>query len=327
MKNHATATGKEGVSFAAVIVATLLAAAGCGARPSRPVPGPSGTPKPLGSSSALELYPALSPRGDELATAVMTNGKLEIHVRQLAGGPGRPLTRDGNNSVQPAWSPDGNLIAFHSKDRGGLWIVPAAGGKPRLLAAFGSRPSFSPDGKRIAFQSTPMTDVAATAAPGLSPSTLWIVGANGGSALSVTTAGNPKGGHGAPTWSPDGTRLYFVTTEPRLSQAEIWSVRPDGTDLVRLHAGTRLYEPRVSPDGKALWFGAQNEQGSYALYRLPLDDSGGTGTGPAEAVTAVGAEVVRSPSFSADGRKVAWSELTTTAAIWSLPIDLSLIHI
>lgn len=253
----------------------------------------------------------------------MSNGKLEIHVRPLLGGPGRPLTRDGKNNVHPAWSPDGELIAFHSKDRGGLWVVASSGGKPRLLAAFGSRPSFSPDGKRVAFQSTPLTDVAATAAPGLSPSTIWIVGAGGGSALSVTSAGNPRGGHGAPTWSPDGTRLYFVTSEPRLSQAEIWSVKPDGADLVRLHAGTRLYEPRVSPDGKALWFGGQNVQGSYALYRLPLGEGGRTVTGPAEAATAVHADVPRSPSFSADGAKVAWSELTTTASIWSLPVDPS----
>ncbi|MBK6405880.1 MAG: PD40 domain-containing protein [Holophagales bacterium] len=320
MKNRASAPGREGFRLAAFTVAVAAAAAGCGARPTQPTPAPSGTPRPLGSASALELFPALSPLGNELATSVMSGGKLELHVRPLKGGPGRPLTRDGKNNVQPAWSPDGSLIAFHSKDRGGLWIVPAAGGTPRLLAAFGSRPSFSPDGKRVAFQSTPLTDVAATAAPGLAPSTIWIVGANGGSALSVTTAGNPRGGHGAPTWSPDGSRLYFATSEPRLSQAEIWSVQPDGADLVRLHAGTRLYEPRVSPDGRVLWFGAQNEQGSYALYRLPLGDGGRTVSGPAEAATAIRAEVPRSPSFSADGRKVAWSELTTTAAIWSLPI-------
>lgn len=321
MKHCATSSGRLRLSLAALVVTIVGADVGCGARPSQPTPPPSGTPKPLGSASALELFPALSPLGNELATAVMSGGKLEIHVRPLQGGPGRPLTRDGKNNVQPAWSPDGSLIAFHSKDRGGIWVVPATGGKPRLLAAFGSRPSFSPDGKRVAFQSTPLTDVAATAAPGLSPSTIWIVGANGGSALSVSTAGNPRGGHGAPTWSPDGSRLYFVTSEPRLTQAEIWSVKPDGSDLVRLHAGTKLYEPRVSPDGKALWFGAQNEQGSYALYRTPLGDDGRTVTGPAEAATAVRAEVPRSPSFSADGRKLAWSELTTTASIWSLPID------
>ena len=323
MKNCAASSGRMDPLLPAFVVALVLAAAGCGARPSKPIPPPSGTPMPLGSASSLELFPALSPAGNELATAVMSNGKLEIHVRPLLGGPGRTLTRDGKNNVQPAWSPDGALIAFHSKDRGGLWVIPAVGGKARLLASFGSRPSFSPDGKRVAFQSTPLTDVAATSAPGLSPSTIWIVGTNGGSAISVTTAGNPRGGHGAPTWSPDGSRLYFVTSEPRLSQAEIWSIKPDGTDLVRLHAGTQLYEPRVSPDGKAVWFGAKSEHGSYALYHLPLDDDGRTATGPTEAATAVHADVPRGPSFSADGRKVAWSELTTTASIWSLPVDPS----
>ena len=295
----------------------------CGGPPATTSPGPSGTPKPLGAGSALELFPALSPNGRELATSVMTSGKLELQIRPLAGGPGRPLTRDGRNNVQPAWSPDGELIAFHSKDRGGLWVVGSEGGKPRLLASFGSRPAFSPDGKRVAFQSTPLTDVAATAAPGLSPSTIWIVGTGGGSAQSVTTAGNPIGGHGAPSWSPDGSRLYFATSEPRLSQAEIWSVKTDGTDLVRIHAGTRLYEPRVTPDGKALWFGAQAEQGGYAIYRLPLSSDGRSATGPAEAATALHADVPRSPTFSADGRQVAWSELTTTAAVWSLPVDPS----
>lgn len=322
MDNRGGPRGPAVHSLLTVALALALAAAACSGPPSDPSAAPSGTPRPLGSAGALELFPALSPAGDELATSVMTNGKLEILVRPLSGGPGRPLTRDGKNNVQPAWSPDGTLIAYHSKDRGGIWVVPSESGKPRLLASFGSRPCFSPDGRRVAFQSTPLTDVAATAAPGLSPSTIWVVGSEGGAALGVTTAGNPKGGHGAPAWSPDGSRLYFVTSEPRLSQAEIWSVKPDGSDLVRLHAGTRLYEPRVSPDGKTLWFGAAVEAGGgYALYRLPLGEGGRAATGAVEAMTTVHAEVPRNPTFSAAGRKVAWSELATTAAIWSLPVD------
>ena len=309
------------LSFRAVAAVLGLATLACPERPPNPGVAPSGTPRALGGGGALDLFPAVSPDGNELVSSVKSNGKLELQVRPLAGGPGRPLTRDGKNNVHPAWSPDGKLIAFHSKDRGGVWVVPSTGAKPRLLASFGSRPSFSPDGRRVAFQSTPLTDVAATAAPGLSPSTIWIVGTDGGAAIAVTTAGNPKGGHGAPTWSPDGSRLYFVTSEPRLTQAEIWSTKPDGTDLVRLHAGTRLYEPRVSPDGKSLWFGGQEAAGGYALYRFPLADDGRAAAGPVEAVTSVHADVPRSPSFSADGRKVAWSELTATAAIWSVPVD------
>lgn len=321
MKERAALPRGATTHLRAALAVLALASAACGGGPSTPAALPSGTPRPLGGASALELFPALSPSGDELATSVMSGGKLEIHIRPLSGGPGRPLTRDGRNNVQPAWSPDGELLAFHSKDRGGVWVVPAEGGKPRLLASFGSRPAFSPDGRRVAFQSTPLTDVAATAAPGLSPSTIWIVGVDGGSAIAVTKAGDPKGGHGAPSWSPDGSRLYFVVSEPRLSQAEIWSVKLDGSDLVRLHAGTRLYEPRVFPDGRSLWFGAHVEQGGYALHRLPLSPDGRTAIGPAETMTAIHADVPRSPTFSADGRTLSWSELTTTAAVWSLPVD------
>ena len=323
MKDRAALPRGATSRLRAVLAALVVTSAGCGGGDSMPAQLPSGTPKPLGGASALELFPALSPGGDELASSVMTNGKLEIHIRSLSGGPGRPLTRDGRNNVQPAWSPDGRLLAFHSKDRGGIWIVPASGGSPRLLASFGSHPSFSPDGRRVAFQSTPLTDVAATAAPGLAPSTIWVVDAAGGAALAVTNPGSPIGGHGAPAWSPDGDRIYFVTSEPRLTQAEIWSVKPDGSDLVRLHAGTRIYEVCVPIRTKTLWFGGQGGASSYALHRIPLDERGRTAVGPAEAMTPPGSAVPRSPSFSADGSRVAWSELTTTAAIWSLPLDPS----
>lgn len=321
MTNRAARSRHRRVRLACVLAAISLAGSACGGRPVPSAAAPSGTPRPLGGGSALELFPALSPSGEEVATSVMSNGKLELSVRPVRSGPGRPLTSDGKNNVQPSWSPNGELIAFHSKDRGGLWIVPSKGGKPRLLASFGSRPAFSPDGRRVAFQSTPLTDVAATAAPGLSPSTIWLVGTDGGAAIQVTEAGNPKGGHGAPAWSPDGSRLYFVTSEPRLSQAEIWSVRPDGTDLVRLHAGTRLYGPCVAPDGKAMWFGGQAEAGGYSLFRLPLGDGGRSAVAPVVAMTPARAAVPRHPTFSADGRLLAWCELTTTAAIWSLPVE------
>ena len=72
------------------------------------------------------------------------------------------LTRNEGADVHPAWSPDGRSIAFIS-DRDGsfqLYVMPAAGGAPRLITSGIEGPgnpagewaaAWSPDGTRLAF--------------------------------------------------------------------------------------------------------------------------------------------------------------------------------
>ena len=77
--------------------------------------------------------------------------------------------RDGANAVQltsmgavpgyPTWSPDGELIAFHSNPEGQaeVFVISAAGGKPKNLTAHPAAdafPSFSRDGRWLYFSST-----------------------------------------------------------------------------------------------------------------------------------------------------------------------------
>ena len=89
----------------------------------------------------LDLHPAFSPQGDAVAFASDRSGTFELYVRALEGTATEvPLTSDGQHNVQPAWSPDGSLIAFHSHGRGGVWVMPARGGVPRQLAVEGSKP-------------------------------------------------------------------------------------------------------------------------------------------------------------------------------------------
>ncbi len=96
-----------------------------------------------------------SPDGKRLAFTIRTPEVLnDIYVVDINGENLRQLTEDPAQDLYPAWSPDGQWIAFWSNREGGnaVYLMDADGANPKRLAN-GRSPEWAPDGQQIAFVS------------------------------------------------------------------------------------------------------------------------------------------------------------------------------
>jgi len=277
----------------------------------------------------LDTHPTLAPDGNSVAYSSNHDGAFEIYVKQLtSGGREIQLTHDGQQNFMPAWSPEGQRIAYYSKGRGGIWIIPTFGGTARQLTEFGSAPKWSYDGTMIAFQSDSNPDLGSSS---VGSSTIWVIAAQGGLPRPVTVPGKPVGAHLSPTWSPDDRRIAFVDLD--FTSQQIWSTGVNGENLKQLShrskAGValppvwkdplegRAAYPLYARDGRSIYFVI----GSI-LWMLPIshDDHDEPTASPIR-VTDAGASFMNGLSGSKDGKKIAYGVQTLTSNIWSLAVS------
>jgi Tol biopolymer transport system component/DNA-binding winged helix-turn-helix (wHTH) protein len=274
-------------------------------------------PVQLTTHAGLDLHPSFSPQGDAVVYASDRSGAFELYVRALTGPAVEvPLTRSGEHNVQPAWSPDGSVIAFHSHGRGGIWVMPARGGVARQLVTEGSNPSWSADGKRIAFQSDEPADATPSAYGAQSGATIHVVDADGRHQKPLTAAGHPLGGHAAPAWTHDGRFVAFSVFDGA-SNNGVWIVSIEtGETKPLLQAARGLYELTFAPDDSALYAAG----GEPFVTRIPFNKRDGTLAGERELIAVAGAAGVRGLSMSADGKRLAFAGLTISSQLWAQPI-------
>jgi len=126
------------------------------------VPSSGGKPKKIVENfrdgRVVNYKISLSPDGRNLAHSSVDNHEQHIFITRVDDGSPKRLV--DMQAREPVFSPDGKMIAFvEDKDLGsgegglGLWVVPAQGGTPHLVADAGkaSSPVWSPDGRMIAF--------------------------------------------------------------------------------------------------------------------------------------------------------------------------------
>ncbi len=296
----------------------LVAALAAGALyVSRRAPGAQGGTPLTASYTRLtdqegsESFPSLSPEGTFLLYVKSTNGNADIYLQRVGGGNAVDLTRDSPvDDTQPAFSPDGQQIAFRSeRDGGGLFIMGATGESARRLTDAGFNPSWSPDGKEIAFA----TEGVAGPQVRRTDSQLWVVDVATNRKRSLGTGDAVQ-----PSWSPHGRRIAYWGV-PRGGARVLWTIPAAGGEPVQLTMDEHVnWNPVWAADGY-LYF-VSDRSGSMNVWRVAVDEDSGRPRGEPAPVTSSSLSIGLL-SLSLDGRRIAYATDEDKANLERLRLD------
>jgi len=253
--------------------------------------------------------PAVSPDGTRLAFSRVDADDewARIWVAPLGDlARARPVSPAGVGvwgHAEPAWHPDGALLAYC--DFQDLWVVDADGAGPAKRVtdsrATSRDPSWFPDGKSLLYTSWRDGTVA-----------LWTLHVSSGVSTRVTPGTGPER---QPSLSRDGTVVGYSTN----------SAEPDVVvvDRVTGHrerlASTAIEAlPDISQDGTEVVL-SSDRSGSRELWIQPISE--GRSAGPARRITNQ-AGIPAIPRFSPDGRWVAYYLIVRDRReVWMVSVD------
>lgn len=210
----------------------------------------------------------------------------------------------GAHDWTPAWSPDGQHIAFASDREGSMdiWILEPENKVIYPLTtdqrADEWSPSWSPDGRSIVFDkdSGGNYDIYAQQAVR--------------SAVPTQLTRNRER-DSDPAWSPDGSQIVFVSD--RDGDLEIYVMDAQGQNVTRLtdHAG-RDFAPVWSPDGKWIAYECADDDGGDV--EICVMDAEGYNCRMLTHNTVDD----RQPAWSPDGQHIAFCREQTNGSIWDI---------
>ncbi len=263
--------------------------------------------------SLLAALPALAAPGDRLWTSDDVLGLKVVS--------------------DPRLSPDGRLVAYVVESLNGekdayqtdIWLVPAAGGDARALAASpvgDDAPLWSPDGRWVAFLSERPRPGAKGDDAGEAKRQVWLIRPDGGEAVPLTEA---PGSVSDFEWSADGKAIAFIAREPKSDDRKrrekekddawtpsegygwnrLWVIEIATRQPRQLTTGAiHVTGMSLSPDGATVAFAGQPTPRIPDDFRSDLYTIPTAGGVPTPLVAAKGAD--DEPAWSPDGRWIAF---------------------
>jgi Tol biopolymer transport system component/imidazolonepropionase-like amidohydrolase len=188
-------------------------------------------------SEGTNMSVALSP--DKSTIAIALQGT--IWTIPAKGGKAKAVTDEMGDSQEPAWSPDGERIVFHSYRDGTyhIWSIKKDGtGLKQLTSGISDNrePTWSPDGKRVVFSSDRTGNYD-----------IWQLDLASGHLKQLTT---DESNDSNPAFSGNGTQIAFVSQREK---SGIYLLE-NGSERLVVPTALRVAAPSWSPDDKTLAF-------------------------------------------------------------------------
>src|SRR3989441_502366 len=268
----------------------------------------------LTGDPGVEWFPSLSPDGKWLIYSGEATGNRDIYLQSVGGQNAINLTADSpGEDDQPAFSPDGSAIAFHSdRDGGGIFVMGRTGEAVRRVTRFGYKPAWSPDGAELALVTE---NVEFNPQNSESRGELLVANVQSGKLRRIEATDASL-----PSWSPHGQRIAYFHRLGAIAGGNVWSVPAVGGPPTAVTSGKwRDWNPVWSPDGRYLYF-VSDRSGSMNLWRVRIDEASGRALADPEPITTPATSLAHI-SIAADGRHIAYSSVLVTTNVQRLAFD------
>ena len=223
--------------------------------------------------------------------------RYDVYVVDLAQGDARLLKANGS---QPAFSPDGRMLAFRNMDPQhlGLGVLTLSNNASSELTAHveDASPTWSPEMDQLVFASNKHGDRK------------WRVYVI--SPYATRSEGEEWAMGQKPDWSRDGGRIAYHGCDERGGNCGVWVSQPGGFNAARLTSEASDTAAAWSPDGTQVAF-ASTRTGNWDLHLVEV------ATGQEKRLTEHAAADY-APEWSPDGKQIAF--LSDREGAWAVYI-------